>query len=113
MLPLPLPPRRSRVSEAAKQLATLKPSAGDARGKLLADVASLDPAAATELRELAAECAAAEAAGDAGAKAGLVGRLAAIDPATYYADDRERVAAAEGVFASLAAHGKVAGRVSA
>lgn len=101
------------MAEAARQLAALKPSAADARVKLLADVASLDPAAASEVAQLAAQCAAAEAAGNADAKASLVGKLAAIDDATFYADDTERVAAAEGVFASLAAHAKASPQLGA
>jgi len=114
-LPHPTPRRRARlracrrVAEGAKSLAALKPSAVDARVRLLADLAALDARAAQAVAALASDAAAAAASGDAGAKVALVGRLAAHDPATFYADDRERVAAAEAVFAGLAAHGKAAG----
>jgi hypothetical protein len=99
----------SRAGEAVKQLAALRPDLAGPRSKLLSDLASLDPAAAAKVGEIATAAVAAAAGGDADAKARLVGEIAAIDPSDYYADDSERVAAAAAMFDALAAHGKAGG----
>lgn len=105
--------RCSRTGEALKQLSALRADLSAPRTRLIADLASLDPAAAGKLEAMMTSAAAASAAGDADAKARLVGEIAAIDPSAHYADDVERVAAAEAIFNALVGHAKAAPSIAA
>lgn len=97
--------RLRRVGAALKAIAAARPDRPAQRAGTVAELASRDPEGAALLADFVAQAADAAAPGKDAAKARMLAVIASIDAqASYYADEKEALDAAEKIFAAAVAH---------